>query len=51
MLKNMSNNDNNNIKSSTIAHIKWHNKPITSISFNRKEDSLLAIASEDNIVS
>mmetsp|Transcript_29378 Transcript_29378/g.44365 ORF Transcript_29378/g.44365 Transcript_29378/m.44365 type:complete len:198 (+) Transcript_29378:1336-1929(+) len=32
----------------SITRIKWHTKPITSIQFEPREESVLAVASDDN---
>lgn len=47
MLKmNQSGNKNQNLDS--IARIQWHTDAITSIQFEPREDSVLAVASADN---
>lgn len=33
---------------STIAHFKWHTKPITSVAWDPNDESVLAVASEDD---
>lgn len=35
----------------SIARIRWHRKAITSLQFEPREESVLAVASEDNKVS
>jgi ribosome assembly protein RRB1 len=39
------------LKHGPITNIKWHNKPITSISWDPFEESQLAVSSEDNKLS
>jgi len=33
-----------------FAHMKWHSKPITSLAWHPSEESVLAVASEDDTV-
>ena len=36
------------LKYDPITHIKWHSSPITSLQFQPRSESVLAVASEDN---
>ena len=38
-------------KSEELICFKWHTEPITSIKFQPNEESMIAVASEDNSIS
>ncbi len=38
----------NNLEFDSITRIRWHTSAITSIQFEPREDSVLAVCSEDN---